>query len=221
MDVKICGIRREQDALLAASFGADAVGLLVGKRHNSPDFITAELAGQIARKLPSTTAAVLVTHIPDLDEIERLIRISGITTVQLHSDILPETIRELRRRVSGLRLFKVVHVFSGESLGYPQAFVDVVDGFVLDSINPGTNQIGGTGKTHDWSISRDIVARYGNVPIFLAGGLDPKNVRSAIEFVKPSGVDVNSGTKGEDGFKDPVKVKEFIERAKGSQESRN
>ncbi|MFL6516157.1 MAG: phosphoribosylanthranilate isomerase [Chthoniobacterales bacterium] len=216
MDVKICGIRREEDALLATSLGADAVGLLVGKRHNSADFISPELAGQIAGTLPPAVHPVLVTHIPDVDQIERFIRVSGITTVQLHSEIAPEMIRELRGRVSGLTLIKVVHIVSSQSLDYPAPFVEFVDGFVLDSINRGTNQVGGTGQIHDWSISRDIVARYRNKPIFLAGGLDPDNVQAAVEFVKPSGVDVNSGTKGHDGFKDPVRLRQFIDRAKAS-----
>jgi phosphoribosylanthranilate isomerase len=82
-----------------------------------------------------------------------------------------------------------------------------VDGFVLDSVNVATDQVGGTGKTHDWSVSREIVTRYPDIPIILAGGLNSENVRSAIEQVRPFGVDVNSGTKAPDGFKDLGKWK--------------
>ena len=214
MVVKICGIKREQDALLAAQYGADAVGLLVGQIQRSPDFISPALAARICRALPSSVKAVLVTHLEGVDEIEGLLRETGITTVQLHSEITPDDIRELRRRLSNLSVFKSVHVTSAASIDYPEPFRQLVDGFVLDSINAATGHVGGTGMAHDWSISRDIVARYSGTAFFLAGGLHPQNVRAAIELVKPFGVDVNSGTKGADGFKDPCKLQTFIDEAK-------
>ena len=214
VQVKICGIRREEDALLAAKYGADAIGLLVGRRYNSPDFITAELAGRIARSLPAAVSAVLVTHVTELDEIERLLRTSGLRRVQLHGEISPGSITELRRRLPDLVIFKSVHVVSTDSLEYPQKFREAVDGFVLDSINLATEQIGGTGMVHDWSISREIVARYHDMPIFLAGGLTPANVAMAIKTVRPLGVDVNSGTKGTDGYKDTQRLRDFIDQAK-------
>jgi phosphoribosylanthranilate isomerase len=215
MHVKICGIRRSEDALLAAQYGADAVGLLVGQRHSSPDFITAALAGEIARTLPPSVEAVLVTHITEVDEIERLLRQSGITAVQLHSEIAPGSVERLRGRLPYVKIFKSVNVISADSVAYPEAFEKLVDGFVLDSINVATDQVGGTGNVHDWSISRKIVERFPDIPIILAGGLTSKNVRSAIESVHPFGVDVNSGTKGSDGFKDARKMEEFIVQAKG------
>ena len=214
MYVKICGIRRHEDALIAAELGADAIGLLVGQRHNSPDFISAAVAREISRTLPPSVEAVLVTHITEVDEIERLLRQSGITAVQLHSEITADSVANLRTRFPDLKVFKSVHVSSAESMRYPEGFSKVVDGFVLDTINVATDQVGGTGKTHDWSISRKIVERFPDIPIILAGGLNSKNVRSAIESVHPFGVDVNSGTKGSDGFKDARKMREFIREAK-------
>ena len=214
MYVKICGIRRHEDALIAAELGADAIGLLVGQRHNSPDFISAAVAREISRTLPPSVEAVLVTHITEVDEIERLLRQSGITAVQLHSEITADSIANLRTRFPDLKVFKSVHVISAESVRYPEGFSKVVDGFVLDTINVATDQVGGTGKTHDWSISRKIVERFPDIPIILAGGLNSKNVRSAIESVHPFGVDVNSGTKGSDGFIDARKMREFIREAK-------
>jgi phosphoribosylanthranilate isomerase len=214
MHVKICGIRRLEDALLATEFGADALGLLVGQRHNSPDFITAALARQISGTLPPSVEAVLVTHITEVDEIERLLRQTGITAVQLHSEFTPASVANLRTRLPFLKVFKTVHVISGESVRYPELFRKVVDGFVLDTINVATDQVGGTGNTHDWSISQEIVARFPDIPMILAGGLNSKSVRSAIKLVRPFGVDVNSGTKGSDGFKDAIKLREFIREAK-------
>jgi phosphoribosylanthranilate isomerase len=214
MYVKICGIRRHEDALIAAELGADAVGLLVGQRHNSQDFISAAIARDISRVLPPPVEAVLVTHMEDIDELERLLQQSGITTVQLHSEIASSSVERLRGRLPHVKIFKSVHVISADSVAYPEAFRKLVDGFVLDSINVVTDQVGGTGKTHDWSLSRQIVTRYPEIPIILAGGLNSENVRSAIEYVHPFGVDVNSGTKAPNGFKDTRKMQEFIVQAK-------
>jgi len=214
MYVKICGIRRQEDALIAAELGADAIGLLVGQGHNSPDFISANVARDIFRALPPSVKAVLVTHVKDVDELERLLQESEITTIQLHSEIAPSSVEGLRGRLPHLKIFKSVSVISADSIVYPEAFEQLVDGFVLDSVNVATNQVGGTGKTHDWSVSRQIVMRYPEVPIILAGGLNSENVRSAIESVRPFGVDVNSGTNASDGFKDPRKMEAFIVQAK-------
>jgi len=219
MYIKICGIRRQEDALLAAELGADAIGLLVGQKHNSPDFISATVARGISRALPPSVEAVLVTHIKEIDELERLLQQSEITTIQLHSQIAPSSVERLRHRLPNVKIFKSVSVISADSVAYPEAFKKLVDGFVLDSVNLATNQVGGTGKTHDWSVSREIVMRYSEVPIILAGGLNSENVRSAIERVRPFGVDVNSGTKAADGFKDPRKMEAFIIQAKHEQSS--
>src|SRR5207248_9041981 len=200
MHVKVCGIRREEDAVLVAELGADAIGLLVGQQHPSPDFISEQAAAGIARMLPSKTKTVLVTHVPDVDEIERLLRETEIATVQLHSEILPDAVQELKARLPNLTIIKSVHVVSDESIEYPKPYLNLVDGFVLDSFNPATNQVGGTGLTHDWSISQRIVSRYSLTPMLLAGGLHAGNVHAAIQTVKPFGVDVNSGTRGSDGF---------------------
>ena len=216
MYVKICGIRRHEDALIAAELGADAIGLLVGQGHNSPDFISPAVAREISRTLPPSVEAVLVTHIPEVDEIERLLLQSGIKAVQLHSEITADSVANLRERFPDLKVLKSVHVISADSVADPEAFRTVVDGFVLDTINVATDQVGGTGKTHDWSISQKIITRYPEIPIILAGGLTSENVRSAIEYVHPFGVDVNSGTKGSDGFRDARKMREFILEAKRS-----
>jgi len=128
-------------------------------------------------------------------------------------------VERLRHRLPNVKIFKSVSVISADSVAYPEAFKKLVDGFVLDSINVATGQVGGTGKTHDWSVSREIVMRYPDIPIILAGGLNSENVRSAIEQVRPFGVDVNSGTKAPDGFKDLRKMEAFIAQAKHEQSS--
>ena len=103
----------------------------------------------------------------------------------------------------------------GNPLETIQLYGDLVDGFVADSCNPATGQVGGTGLTHDWRISAELVERSAK-PLWLAGGLTPDNVAAAIEQVKPWGVDVNSGVKGPDGFKHPQRLQAFIQAAKGN-----
>src|SRR5437763_14699402 len=114
MYVKICGIRRHEDALIAAELGADAIGLLVGQRHNSPDFISAAVAREISRILAPSVEAVLVTQITEVDEIEGLLRQSGIRPVQRHSEISADSVADLRTRFPDLNVFKSVHVSSAE-----------------------------------------------------------------------------------------------------------
>src|SRR5439155_19421573 len=114
MYVKICGIRRSEDALLASQCGADAVGLLVGQRHNSPDFISAAVAREISRTLPPSVEAVLVTHLTEVDEIDRLLRQRGTRAAQLHSEITADSIANLRTRFPDLNVFKSVHVISAD-----------------------------------------------------------------------------------------------------------
>ena len=118
------------------------------------------LRGTFLARLPPSTEAVLVTHVEDIDELERLLQESEITTVQLHSEIAPSSVERLRGRLPHLKIFKSINIISADSVAYPEAFEKLVDGFVLDSVNLATGQVGGTGKTHDWSVSRQIVMRY-------------------------------------------------------------
>ncbi|MBU4015993.1 phosphoribosylanthranilate isomerase [Patescibacteria group bacterium] len=211
--VKICGNKRVEDALQAVRLGADAIGLLVGREAASRDFVPAELAKTIVGKLPPFVASVLATHITDVKEVLGLAKFIGVNTIQLHGDSIVEEIIEIRKNLPNIKIIKSVHVVDNKSTGAVGKYIGVVDAILLDTINLKTKQIGGTGKTHDWNISRKIVEEY-DIPIVLAGGLSPDNVAEAVKFVKPYGVDVNTGTKGKDGFKDYRKLELFIERAK-------
>jgi len=204
--VKICGIKRTEDALAAVRFGADAIGLLVGQRHAATDFITADEATAIVKALPPFCSSVLVTHLDRAEEIVPLARSIGVTTIQLHGDSSPEDARAIRENLPHLKLIKAVHVTDAESIEVARRYADSVDAILLDTVNVATDQVGGTGMTHDWGISRRIVETAG-LPVILAGGLNPDNVTAAIEAVRPFGVDVNSGTKGPDGFKDMAKLR--------------
>jgi phosphoribosylanthranilate isomerase len=225
--VKICGVRRVVDALAAIGAGADEIGLLVGQRHTSADFIPPETAAEIVSVCASIgrVTPVLVTHVTDPAEVHALARRIGATAIQVHSEMPPEGLAWLRAQGAadasgagggGYRLRKSWHVTGPESLGYGEVYRDVTDAFLLDSANVATGQVGGTGKTHDWSLSAEIVRRFAGTPVIVAGGLTPENVSEAVRRIQPAGVDVNSGTKGPDGFKDAARVRAFVRAAKGA-----
>jgi phosphoribosylanthranilate isomerase len=212
--VKICGVRRPEDARLALELGADAVGVLVGQSHPSSDFIQPARAAAILRELPRHVCGVLVSHLEHPLALLELIDRIRPGALQIHSGMQPEAVQQIRRARPELLLSKAVHCNIGNPLETIQRYSHLVDGFVADSCNPATGQMGGTGVTHDWSISADLMKQT-PVPLWLAGGLTPDNVAAAIQEVNPWGVDVNSGVKGPDGFKHPQRLQAFIQAAKG------
>ncbi len=208
MKVKICGIRRTEDALYAIASGADAIGILVGT-DTSADFIDRTLAASIVHALPSYCSSVLVTPIEDKEEIIFLARNIGVIAVQLQGKSQPEDLLFFKEACPDIQWIKTIHVTGPASMELARCYMDVVDALLLDTGNVCTGQLGGTGKIHDWSISREIVS-FSRKPVILAGGLNPENVQSAIEIVHPFGVDVNSGVRGADGWKDKHKISAFI-----------
>lgn len=222
--VKICGVRRVADALVAIKAGADEIGLLVGQRHASTDFISEETAAEIVAACASMgrVTPVLVTHLTDPAEVHALARRIGVNAIQVHSEMPPEGLAWLKAQGVGTndsgayRLRKSWHVQGPESLGYGDAYRSVADAFLLDTANAATGQVGGTGKVHDWSLSAEIVRRFADTPVIVAGGLNPENVAAAVRQIRPAGVDVNSGTKGPDGFKDAARVRAFVQAAKAA-----
>jgi phosphoribosylanthranilate isomerase len=209
--VKICGIRRLDDALAAAEYGADELGFLVGQKHASPDFLDPTDAAAIVAKLPHVDS-VLVTHLAEPDDIVALAAEIGVTTIQLHGDTSPDQAATIKERLPHIKTYKAIHVIDAQSIDTARQYT-LVDALVLDTLDISTDRVGGTGRTHDWAISRQIVEQL-SIPVILAGGLTPDNVATAVRHVRPYGVDVNSGTKGPDGYKDHAKLKRFIDRAK-------
>lgn len=219
--VKICGVRQPEDVTIAARCGADAFGVLVGRAHHSPDFIESAEARRIIRTAPPFMTPVLVTHLSDPVEVLGLINATGVNVVQIHSEMDPTALKMLRGTKRGLRVLKAFHIISEESVTYGEPYLGCVDGFILDTFSPETDQVGGTGRVHDWHISRAVVERYAPMPVILAGGLDPVNVSDAVKAVRPYGVDVNTGTKNSGGMKDEMKIKNFIKNAKAASYSNN
>ncbi|HXX57720.1 MAG TPA: phosphoribosylanthranilate isomerase [Thermodesulfovibrionales bacterium] len=197
--VKICGITNIGDALLAAEYGADAVGFVFYKK--SPRNISPDAARDIVRQLPPflSTVGVFVDEKPD--EIERIIRHAAIDIAQLHGHEPPEAC------VMSGRVIKAVRVRELSDLEPLRHYR--VSAYLLDTFTP--ESLGGTGQIFNWDIAVEA-KQFGK--IILAGGLNPDNIEKAVRWVNPHAVDVSSGVEEGKGKKDPRKMKLFIERAK-------
>jgi phosphoribosylanthranilate isomerase len=203
--VKICGVTRLEDALLAARLGADAIGLNFWP--GSRRCVSAERGAEIARALPAGVRAVGVFVNQPRAEVLRIARAAGLHAVQLHGDETPEDCAGWP-----LPVWKAVRL--APPLGLAALAGYRVEAFVLDSGGPGPGGSaawGGTGATCDWTLAREAAAR---APAWLAGGLSPANVQEAIRAVRPLGVDVASGVESSPGVKDPVKLEAFVRLAK-------
>jgi phosphoribosylanthranilate isomerase len=211
--VKICGITSSEEARIAISCGADAVGFLVGLNYPTEDEIDKLAAKEIIASLPPFVSTVLVTHSKELAWVVDTCQLLGCTTIQLHGDFAREKIPLLRAKVPYARIIKAVHVVDSNSVTVAAGFAQLVDAVLLDTKTQ--TRIGGTGITHDWSISAKIAKKI-SAPVILAGGLTPGNVSAAILKVKPFAVDVNSGVENTDGRKSLEKIKAFIRSAKES-----
>ena len=194
MRLKICCIASVDEAKMAIAAGADAVGL-VGHMPSGPGVIPDERIREIARQVPPPIAAFLLTSEVTRGAVVAHVRRTGVNTVQLVDDEVSRDVYDaLRTELPMVRIVQVIHVQGRQSV--ERALIDAkhVDALLLDSgkFNAEVRELGGTGRVHDWSLSREIVERCG-CPVFLAGGLNPSNVAAAVETVRPFGVDVCSG----------------------------
>ncbi|MBX3703662.1 MAG: phosphoribosylanthranilate isomerase [Steroidobacteraceae bacterium] len=210
MFVKVCCIASHDEARLAVSAGASALGL-VSAMPSGPGPIAEELIADIAARVAPPTETFLLTALTEAEAIAGQHRRCGTTALQL-VDHVPETeLIRLRRLVPGVRLVQVIHVQGEHSVEEARAAAPLVDTLLLDSGNPGlaVKELGGTGRVHDWTHSRQICESAG-IPVLLAGGLHPGNARVAIEQVRPSGLDICSGLRT-DGRLDPRKLSAFFQ----------
>jgi phosphoribosylanthranilate isomerase len=212
MRVKICGITAYEDATNAIRLGADSLGFLVGLDYESEDELKAKEARELIAALPPFVMGTLVTHRTDLAAVRELCRDAHPQALQLHAEFALERIPQLREEFPWLKIIKAIQVESELAIGLAQRAAPHVDAVLLDT-KVGT-RIGGTGMTHDWSISQRIRDALSGTPVILAGGLTPGNVVSAIGRVRPYAVDVNSGVSIRRGKKSPLLMEEFIRAAK-------
>lgn len=192
---KICCIAGIAEAELAIAHGASALGL-VSRMPSGPGVIDDATIREVATWAPPHIETFLLTSRTDPHAIVAQVRAAGVNTVQL-VDALPEGAHALlRRELSGIRLVQVIHVRDDDSVREALALGPHVDALLLDSGNPAleVKELGGTGRVHDWTLSRRIVAASG-VPVWLAGGLRAENVTEAIAAVRPHGLDVCSGVR--------------------------
>jgi len=211
--VKICGVRTAEDASKCVEAGADAVGMLLAP---SPRRITVERAGAIVKGLPPFVTPVIVAMPSSAEEAVEAARKIGPGAIQLQGDEPPEMLAEIKKALPGIRLIKAVHVGSGDELEKARAYEEVADAILLDTMSPGR---GGSGQTHDWSLSKKVAASI-KKPVVLAGGLNPSNVAGAVRAVRPFAVDVASGVEAEGRAKDMRLVKAFIRNAKEASDGR-
>ena len=195
MRIKICGIRNDSDLKAALSASPDAVGFLVGQVHPSPDFILACTARRLAKSLPPFVQPWLVTHLSRPEEILDLADAAAISNIQLHGDSTPEEVSAIRDKLPPCaKLVRAVHPEPQDAFYDYSDFVPFIDAFLIDSLNPKTGQVGGTGLTGNWIRTARFVQE-SPLPVILAGGLTPANVARAVERVRPYAVDVNTGVK--------------------------
>jgi phosphoribosylanthranilate isomerase len=213
-EIKICCISSHEEARMAIDAGADILGL-VSAMPSGPGVIDETLIASIASSVPAQQTFLLTS----LCEPDAIIAQHGrlrTTAIQLCDALPPGGHARLREALPGVRLVQVVHVTGEESYDKAMAAARDVDSLLLDSGNPAlrVKELGGTGRVHDWTISKRIASDAG-VRVFLAGGLRPENVAEALEITGASGVDICNGVRT-DGRLDRDKLDRFIAAVRGT-----
>jgi phosphoribosylanthranilate isomerase len=207
--LKVCCIASVDEARLAIAAGADALGL-VSAMPSGPGVIAEELIAEVAAAVPPPIATFLLTSRTDPGAIAGQVTATRASAVQL-VDALPDgALEALRLALPATKLVQVVHVLDDDSVREALDAAPRVDALLLDSGNPrlAVKELGGTGRVHDWALSREIVER-SPVPVFLAGGLHAGNAAEALRRVEPFGLDVCSGVRT-DGRLDAAKLSALV-----------
>ncbi len=196
----------------AVDAGCDALGFIMGVTHRSSDVVTPKEAAKLIRRLPPFIEPVAVTHLQETEDLIRLVKDSRCTTLQIQDTIEPSEIDVIRDALPYAKIVKAVHVTGESAVKAGKRYEPYADALILDSRT--REKIGGTGIPHDWNISATIVATSA-IPVILAGGLTPENVREAIRKVRPYGVDVHTGVK-KDGVRNPDRTLAFAREARSA-----
>jgi len=208
--VKICCIASVEEAWMAIEAGASAVGL-VSAMPSGPGPIPEELIAEIAATIPPGVSSFLLTCLQDAGSIIDQQRRLGVNTIQICDRLTEGSYQDLHEALPGISIVQVIHVTGSEAVDEAIAVAPHVDAILLDSGNQSLaiKELGGTGRTHDWTLSRKIRESI-EVPLFLAGGLNPANVAAAIREVQPFGIDVCSGLRT-NGNLDRHKLQTFFD----------
>lgn len=212
--VKICCIASLEEARLAVSLGASALGL-VSAMPSGPGVIDEATIAAIAAAIPRPTETFLLTALQDASSIAAQHARCKTTTLQLVDHVPGNELRTLRANLPHIRLVQVIHVVDDRSVAEAIEVAPLVDSLLLDSGNPGlaVKELGGTGRVHDWGVSRRIREAV-RCPVYLAGGLRPANVGEAIALVDPHGLDLCSGVRTDDRL-DEAKLHAFVAAVRG------
>lgn len=208
--VKICCIASVEEAWTAIEHGASALGL-VSPMPSGPGPIEEDLIKKIAAQIPPSVGSFLLTCHQEPESIINQQKRLGVNTVQICDSLEKRAYERLRKAMPGVSLVQVIHVRGRESVDEAVTVAPEVDAILLDSGNPtlAVKELGGTGRTHDWNLSK-LIREAVDVPLFLAGGLNSTNVSEAIRTVKPFGIDVCSGMRT-NGSLDRRKLKDFFD----------
>lgn len=212
MKVKICGIKTEHDLKVAIKAGADAVGFITDVPVDSPRKITLAEASRLISKVPVFVSSVLVIMPENAQQAVRMIRAARPAAVQIHN-ALPLSELVLIRE-TGVKLIKTIPVTKNADaemlINQAKELSGVADAILLDTALDG--KTGGTGMPHNWEVSSKFVLN-AEMPVILAGGLKPENVKEAVNCVRPHAVDTASGVET-GGKKDETKVLDFMKNAR-------
>ncbi|HST10594.1 MAG TPA: phosphoribosylanthranilate isomerase [Terriglobales bacterium] len=213
--VKICCISSVAEARMAIELGASALGL-VSAMPSGPGVISEEQIAEIAATIPPPIASFLLTSQQSVDAIVAQQQRCRTNCVQLCDSVTSGSLQDLKSALPGISIIQVIHVTGPESVEEAVAVAPFVDAILLDSGNPSlaVKELGGTGRRHDWSLSRKIREQV-TVPIFLAGGLTAENVGEAIRAVEPFGLDLCSGVRT-DGKLDRERLRDFFEAVRAA-----
>lgn len=192
------------------SLGATALGF-VSEMPSGPGVISDALIAELVASLEAPVDTFLLTSRRDAGSIIEQQRRAGVNTLQLCDAVSLDALSQIRGTLPDVSLVQVIHVIDQQSVEEAMAIAPAVDGLLLDSGNPSlpVKELGGTGRTHDWSLSAEIV-RSAPVPVYLAGGLKPGNVGEAISAVRPFGVDLCTGVRTDDQL-DEQKLRAFMQ----------
>lgn len=211
--IKICCIKTIAEAKMAIDLGASAIGL-VSQMPSGPGIIDDNQIKAINSSIPNHISTFLLTSNTNAAEIIKQLRDMGTNTVQIVDRINNAEYNKIRNALPKIKIVQVIHVIDHNSVKEAITLAPYVDEILLDSGNPQlkTKILGGTGKTHNWTLSKTIREAI-SIPVWLAGGLNPQNIKAAIEMVRPYGVDVCSGVRT-DGNLDIDKLNFFVNKIK-------
>lgn len=215
--IQIAGVANQKEANMLVKAGVHQLGFPFGLTVHKEE-ISEGVAAQIIHKLKSPASAVLITYVSEAEKILELCERIGTKKVQLHGYISVTEIIRLNSHAPDLTVIKSLIVRDNNIAELESCiltFSPYVDGFITDTYDPVTGACGATGKTHNWDISRRLVA-ISPKPVILAGGLNPDNIHRAILHVRPAGVDAHTGVEGLDGRKDADLVMAFVREAKAA-----